>query len=193
MLANDPDYFAKDLARYRAVTAGAGQAAAAKYLKPNARVVLTISPGKKSSASDAPLMSVPRLLAGVAIDGRRSAGAVRQVAASRLDQDAAQPHEGADVQAARCRSGCKLKNGMSLLVIENHALPIVSMQLVVPGAGAACDPEGKGGLAAFTADLLDEGAGGLSAIQIAEETGPPRRGYRRRSPAIDAAEVSVRR
>ncbi len=63
----------------------------------------------------------------------------------------------------------KLKNGMSLLLVENHALPIVSMQLVLPGAGAANDPAGKGGLASFTADLLDEGAGGLSAIAIAEE------------------------
>jgi zinc protease len=63
----------------------------------------------------------------------------------------------------------KLKNGMSLLVVENHALPIVSMAMVVPGAGAAADPAGKGGLASFTADLLDEGAGGLSAIALAEE------------------------
>jgi zinc protease len=45
--AHDPDYFAKDLARYRAVTAAQVQAAAKKYLAPNARVVLTISPGKK--------------------------------------------------------------------------------------------------------------------------------------------------
>ena len=63
----------------------------------------------------------------------------------------------------------KLKNGMALLLVENHALPIVSMALVVPGAGAASDPAGKWGLASFTADLLDEGAGGLSAIGIAQE------------------------
>jgi zinc protease len=84
----------------------------------------------------------------------------------------------------------KLKNGMSLLVVENHALPIVSMSLVVPGAGAADDPKGKGGLAAFTADLLDEGAGKLSAIQIAEEQ--DRLGASIRAFAdIDAANVSV--
>jgi zinc protease len=45
--AHDPDYLDKDLARYRAVTAAQVQAAAKKYLAPNARVVLTISPGKK--------------------------------------------------------------------------------------------------------------------------------------------------
>jgi len=47
VLANDPDYFAKDLARRRAVTTTQVRDAAAKYLKPNARVVLTITPGKK--------------------------------------------------------------------------------------------------------------------------------------------------
>jgi zinc protease len=47
VFANDPDYFAKDLARFRAVTAQQVKDAAAKYLKPNARIVLTIAPGKK--------------------------------------------------------------------------------------------------------------------------------------------------
>jgi zinc protease len=63
-----------------------------------------------------------------------------------------------------------LKNGITVYIVENHALPIVAMRLVVPGAGAADDPAKQAGLAAFTADMLDEGAGGLSAIQIADET-----------------------
>jgi predicted Zn-dependent peptidase len=63
----------------------------------------------------------------------------------------------------------RLANGLTVLVIENHALPIVAMELVVPGAGAADDPAGQGGLAALTADLLDEGAGGRTALELAEE------------------------
>ena len=47
VFAKDPDYFAKDLARYRAVTPKHVKDAAAKYLRPNARVTLTIRPGKK--------------------------------------------------------------------------------------------------------------------------------------------------
>ncbi|HEU0033871.1 MAG TPA: pitrilysin family protein [Kofleriaceae bacterium] len=47
VMAKDPAYFAKDLARYRAVTAAQIKDVAAKYLKPTARVNLTISPGKK--------------------------------------------------------------------------------------------------------------------------------------------------
>jgi zinc protease len=47
VFAHDPDYFAKDLARFRAVTPAQVSEAAKKWLQPNARVVLTISPGKK--------------------------------------------------------------------------------------------------------------------------------------------------
>lgn len=65
----------------------------------------------------------------------------------------------------------KLGNGMALLVIENHALPLATVMLVVPGAGSAADPVGRLGLAALTTDLLDEGAGGLSAPGIADEVG----------------------
>jgi zinc protease len=84
----------------------------------------------------------------------------------------------------------KLKNGMALLVAQNNALPIVSMSLVVPGAGAAWDPPGKGGVAAFATDLLDEGTSGMSAIAIAEEL--DRLGASFGAGAgVDAAEVSM--
>jgi zinc protease len=66
-------------------------------------------------------------------------------------------------------SRSRLGNGISVLVIENHTLPLAAIEILVPGAGAAADPKQRGGLAAFTADLLDEGAGGLSAIALAEE------------------------
>jgi len=62
----------------------------------------------------------------------------------------------------------RLANGISLLVVENHALPIVAIELIIPGAGTAADPIGRAGLAAFTADFVDEGAGGLSALAFAE-------------------------
>ncbi|HLL23163.1 MAG TPA: pitrilysin family protein, partial [Kofleriaceae bacterium] len=45
--AKDPDYFGKDLARRRAVTPQQVKDSAATYLKPTARVTLTIRPGKK--------------------------------------------------------------------------------------------------------------------------------------------------
>jgi zinc protease len=63
----------------------------------------------------------------------------------------------------------QLGNGISVLIVENHTLPIAAIEVVVPGAGAAADPVQRGGLAAFTADMIDEGAGGLSAVALAEE------------------------
>jgi zinc protease len=44
VVAKDPDFLAKDLARYRAVTPAALRAAAAQWLSPNARVLLTTNP-----------------------------------------------------------------------------------------------------------------------------------------------------
>src|SRR5437667_4364605 len=48
--------------------------------------------------------------------------------------------------------------GIEAWLVEDHALPVVSIRFAFPG-GAALDPAGKGGLAALAASLLDEGAG----------------------------------
>src|ERR1700737_4352852 len=48
--------------------------------------------------------------------------------------------------------------GIEAWLIEDHTLPVVSIRFAFPG-GAALDPPGKGGLAAMTMSLLDEGAG----------------------------------
>ena len=45
---------------------------------------------------------------------------------------------------------------MELLVVENHVLPLVNLNLVFP-AGRAEDPADKPGLAAMTAAMWDEG------------------------------------
>lgn len=59
-------------------------------------------------------------------------------------------------------------NGMTVWLLERHALPIVSVQVVVP-AGAATDPADKGGLALATANMLDEGAGTRGALDISRD------------------------
>ena len=48
--------------------------------------------------------------------------------------------------------------GIEAWFVEDHTLPVVTIRFAFPG-GAALDPEGKGGLAAMAASLLDEGAG----------------------------------
>ena len=62
----------------------------------------------------------------------------------------------------------KLSNGLDVLFVEHHELPIVSMNLVMK-MGAAGDPEGKAGLASLTADMLDEGTATRSALDISDQ------------------------
>ncbi|HEX8284067.1 MAG TPA: insulinase family protein [Pyrinomonadaceae bacterium] len=62
----------------------------------------------------------------------------------------------------------KLSNGLEVLVVEHHELPVVSLNLVMK-TGAAGDPAGKAGLASLTADLLDEGTATRSALEISDQ------------------------
>jgi zinc protease len=48
--------------------------------------------------------------------------------------------------------------GAQVWYVEDHTLPMIAMTVAIP-AGSAYDPEGKAGLAAFAAAMLDEGAG----------------------------------
>jgi len=61
-----------------------------------------------------------------------------------------------------------LPNGLQLDVVEMHKVPVVDVTLLVR-AGAARDPQDMPGLATFTANMLDEGAGVRSALAVAEE------------------------
>lgn len=60
-----------------------------------------------------------------------------------------------------------LSTGLQLRLIAHRNVPVAAAVLLVPG-GSASDPAAWPGLAAFTADLLDEGSGGRSALEIAD-------------------------
>ncbi|MDZ4694075.1 MAG: pitrilysin family protein [Deltaproteobacteria bacterium] len=61
-----------------------------------------------------------------------------------------------------------LKNGLPVVMVIDHRLPIVHIQLIIK-TGAVADPAGKAGLAELTANLLDEGTATRSALEIAEQ------------------------
>ena len=60
-----------------------------------------------------------------------------------------------------------LDNGLQIRTVEHHTMPVVSMVVQVD-AGAVADPLGREGLAAISADMLDEGTGDLSAIDVSD-------------------------
>ena len=61
-----------------------------------------------------------------------------------------------------------LPNGLTILVIENHSLPLVTIRLMMR-AGTSHDPGPLPGLAAFTARLLKHGAGVRDSKQYAND------------------------
>ncbi len=60
-----------------------------------------------------------------------------------------------------------LSNGLPVWIMGVHKVPTVHLELVVR-AGIAADPAGKFGLASLTGAMLDEGAAGRSALEIAD-------------------------
>ncbi len=62
----------------------------------------------------------------------------------------------------------QLANGVKLAVAEISRLPIVSVDIVLPYAGAARDPRDKAGLSSLVSKLMMEGAGGLDSRAFAE-------------------------
>lgn len=61
-----------------------------------------------------------------------------------------------------------LANGLRVLVLEDHRLPRVSFQLMIPGAGGYHDPAAMVGLSGFTAQMMREGTTTRSSQQISQ-------------------------
>ena len=61
----------------------------------------------------------------------------------------------------------KLANGLDVIAVRREAAPIVALNLVLR-TGADHDPLDRTGLASLTAEMMDEGAGTRSAMEIAE-------------------------
>src|SRR6202158_3924093 len=62
-----------------------------------------------------------------------------------------------------------LPNGISLMILEDHRFPLVTVQFDINGAGSMYEPAGQPGLAGGTARLLAEGTKTRTSKQIAEQ------------------------
>ena len=62
-----------------------------------------------------------------------------------------------------------LSNGLTVLVLEDHRLPFISLQYNISAAGPIFEPSDLPGLASVTAQMLREGTKTKTSLQIAEE------------------------
>ena len=62
-----------------------------------------------------------------------------------------------------------LPNGLHLMVLEDHRLPRVAFQIIIPGAGGYFDPPAMIGLSTYTAQMMREGTTTKSSQQISQE------------------------
>jgi zinc protease len=174
-----PGYFEQDLARYRKVTPADVQRVANKYLTKN-RLVLTVLPRPRDAAVAArpaasPIPTTATAVTpgagagGAAPGGTTPAAKAGDEAAKAAMLRAALPPAGPDptfkLPASQRRT---LSNGLEVVLIEHHEMPVVGMQLTVRG-GAAADPTSQAGLASITADLLDEGTLTRDALTLSRE------------------------
>ena len=52
----------------------------------------------------------------------------------------------------------ELDNGVVIILLEKHDVPLVSVEAVIRG-GAASDPDGQAGMASLLAGVLEKGSG----------------------------------
>ena len=63
-----------------------------------------------------------------------------------------------------------LASGLRVWTVEHRQVPLVSVLALMP-VGASSDPAAHPGLAAITADMLDEGCGDKSALDVHDAIG----------------------
>jgi zinc protease len=159
IMRGTPNWFAQDLARYRTVTPADVQRVAKKYLT-DKRLIFDVVPARTGGAvaTASADTSTTDANAGRKLDPAREA-TVRA-------QHAALPKGGpAPKLTLPSIQRRKLSNGLEVLVVEHHELPIVTMNLAVK-TGSAADPADRAGLAAMTAALLDRGTTKRSALDL---------------------------
>jgi zinc protease len=62
----------------------------------------------------------------------------------------------------------ELPNGLKLMIVEQHELPLADFVLVA-GGGGTMDPASKGGVANLTSSMLTEGTASRTALEIADQ------------------------
>jgi zinc protease len=159
----DPGALQYDLERYRRLTAEDLRRTASALLRPVRRLTIVVLPGKVSEEKPGGTVPNPPGQPPSTSAGASSPAPVVPDYMARPPRiPAPRPVRLPTIRYFR------LANGLEVVLVERHTLPLVSMRMTVRAGGTA-DPRGRDGLANLTASMLDEGAGARTALQIGEE------------------------
>ncbi len=152
---HDPGYLNQDLARHAAVTPEGVKRFASEQLAKNHRAVVYGLPGDKVLPPAPPTPEAPP----------KSEAKVESKEPWRNTMPA--PGPAAQVKLPMAKR-FQLRNGLTVLLVESHRLPVVAGTLVLR-SGSAQDPQDLPGLSGFTASMLDEGTEKRNALAIADQ------------------------
>jgi len=167
IIDGDPRAADRDLAAVARVTAADVQRVARRYLRDERSATIHYLPAEMAPAgtTSAPIaiaatVVTQPLVAPPHVEVFTEASAAERVAV---------PAPGAPiVPAIPAPVTMKLANGMTVLVVERHQLPLLTAALVTTTGGAA-DPADRAGLFNLTSDLMTKGTKTRSATQIAQQ------------------------
>ncbi|MGA2255490.1 MAG: pitrilysin family protein, partial [Thermoguttaceae bacterium] len=165
----DPGYMAKDFARYGCVDAGKVTQMAKRFLGPG-RVVVEVVPESELSVQPNPLISAEAARAAMAKDLPALPTFSPKVVAEGAGRESLPEGSAEPKFSLPPVKRATLSNGMHLLLVEKHELPVVNLHVVFP-AGCANDGKESPGLVEMTAAVWDEGTAKRSAEEIASELG----------------------
>ncbi|MGB6743055.1 MAG: pitrilysin family protein, partial [Terracidiphilus sp.] len=158
----DPGFLAKDVAMTEAVTAASAQAAANKYLTKDSAVVVYCVPGKKI------LDDVPRSPDDTDADVKITNPYTPEFETSqewRKDKPAPGPAPALHLPVP---TEFSLPNGLKVLLIEDHALPVLTAE-IVSRAGSFNDAAGRSGLATLASEIMSDGTVSRDLTKLAED------------------------
>jgi len=166
IVAGDPAAADRRLAAIAAVGTADVQRAARIWLRDERSAALRYIPEEmRAAGAAADTVALPATVEMAALTPPAEIPLVRAAAAA---ERVAPPPVGAELTAVIPKPvSQRLANGLTVISVERHDLPLISAALVV-GTGSAADPPGKAGLGELTAALITQGTTTRSATQIAQ-------------------------
>lgn len=150
----DPDQLQEDIDRFQDATAADVRNFVDRKLARNRRVVVQVNPGPKMLPPDPPAPPPPT-----------GEPEPRPAPAEPWRNQVPKASEAPKVELP-VPTEFELGNGLKVYLVSRPELPLVTAQ-VTARSGSAQDPPEMPGLASFAAEMMNEGAGGRSTLEIA--------------------------